>query len=147
MTSPLKASARDHRIPEDVPPVPLREALPGRGGAERVWSAFGNSVSGLVHGARTGAAIKRELALVMVPASFLVAESVWIRVALFASLALMLAVDFLNTAIERLCNHVAPERHEAIRVTKDLSAAVFFSLLLAGIVWLVAILERLDLIG
>ena len=60
----------------------------------------------------------------------------------------MLTVEFLNTAIERLCNHVTPERHEAIRVTKDLaSAGVFFALLLAGLVWLVALLDRTGWVG
>ncbi len=48
----------------------------------------------------------------------------------------MLSIEFLNTAIERLCNHIQPEKHEAIRITKDLaSAGVFFSLLLAALIW------------
>jgi diacylglycerol kinase (ATP) len=60
----------------------------------------------------------------------------------------VLAVEFLNTAVERLCNHVTPEHHEAIRVTKDLaSAAVFFALVLAGLVWVTALLDRLDVVG
>jgi diacylglycerol kinase (ATP) len=54
-----------------------------------------------------------------------------------------LTVEFLNTAVEHLCNHVRPEMHDAIRVAKDLaSTAVFFALYLAGLVWLVALLER-----
>jgi diacylglycerol kinase (ATP) len=64
-------------------------------------------------------------------------------VALIGSLLFLLAVEFLNTAIERLCNHVQPELHTAIRVTKDLgSAAVFFAILLAGLIWVAALLAR-----
>jgi diacylglycerol kinase (ATP) len=38
---------------------------------------------------------------------------------------------------------VQPELHAAIRVTKDLgSAAVFFAILLAGLVWIAALLAR-----
>ena len=56
----------------------------------------------------------------------------------------MLIVEFLNTAVERLCNHVTPERHEAIRVTEDLASngGVLRARRLAGLVWIVAILDR-----
>jgi diacylglycerol kinase (ATP) len=104
----------------------------------------------LREGLSTEAAVKQEIALaaIFLPLSFLVASSLWIWVALVASLFFVLAVEFLNTAIERLCNHVTPELHEAIRVTKDLaSTGVFFALLLAGLIWLAAILERLGVIG
>jgi len=64
-------------------------------------------------------------------------------VALIASLLFVLSVEFMNTAIERLCNHIQPGKHEAIRITKDLaSAAMFFALTLAGIVWLAALWAR-----
>ncbi len=88
------------------------------------------------------------IAVVALPLSFVVATTVWIWLALAASVLLVLTVEFMNTAVERLCNHVTPERHEAIRVTKDLaSTAVFFALMLAGLVWGVALLTRFGLIG
>ena len=86
--------------------------------------------------------------MILLPISFFVAGNVWVWLALVASVLFVLVVEFLNTAVERLCNHVTPERHEAIRVTKDLaSTAVFFALGLAGLVWLVALLDRVGLIG
>jgi diacylglycerol kinase (ATP) len=127
-----------------------RFALPGRGGLARIAGSALNSLRGLGEGLRTEAAVKQEvaLALLALPLSFLVATNVWIWLALVASVLFVLAIEFLNTAVERLCNHVTPERHEAIRVTKDLaSTAVFFALLLAGLVWIVALLDRIDLIG
>lgn len=67
--------------------------------------------------------------------------------ALVASLCLVLAVEFLNTAIERRCNHLHPNKHDAIKATKDLaSAGVFFALLLAGLVWGAAVLKFTGLI-
>jgi diacylglycerol kinase (ATP) len=84
----------------------------------------------------------------MLPASLFVATGVWVWLALVSSVLFVLVIEFLNTALERLCNHVTPERHEAIRVTKDLaSAAVFFALCLTGLIWLVAILHRLGMVG
>jgi len=124
--------------------------LPGRGGFTRIASAALNSARGFREGLLTEAAIKQEVALaaIMLPASFLVATNLWIWLALVASILFVLVVEFLNTAVERLCNHVTPELHESIRVTKDLaSAAVFFALSLAGLVWIVALLDRFDIVG
>jgi diacylglycerol kinase (ATP) len=125
-------------------------ALPGRGGLARIARSAANSMRGLRDGLVTEAAVKQEVAIAAVatPLSFIVAKDVWIWLALMTSVLFVLAVEFLNTAIERLCNHVTPERHEAIRVTKDLaSTAVFFALLLAGLVWTVAILNRFGFVG
>ena len=125
-------------------------ALPGYGGLVRIASAARNSLRGLRDGWATEAAVRQEVAVVALGtvASFFVATSVWVWAALMASLLFVLTVEFLNTALERLCNHVTPERHEAIRITKDLaSAAVFFALVLAGLVWGVAVLERIGLLG
>lgn len=119
--------------------------MPGRGGIARIIAAFRNTVGGLREGLSTEAAIKQEFAIacVAVPLSFFIAEDVWTWVALIASLLFVLAIEFLNTAIERLCNHIQPDQHDAIRITKDLgSAAVFFALALAGLVWVVAAIDR-----
>jgi diacylglycerol kinase (ATP) len=127
-----------------------RYALPGRGGLMRIATSAVHSFRGLRDGLQTEAAVKQEVALAVlaVPLSFLVATDAWVWLALIASVLFVLAIEFLNTAIERLCNHVTPEQHEAIRVTKDLaSTGVFFAICLAGLVWLVAVLHRLNLIG
>jgi len=119
--------------------------MPGRGGIARIVAAFRNTVGGLREGLSTEAAIKQEFAIacVAVPLSFFVAEDLWTWVALIASLLFVLAIEYLNTAIERLCNHIQPDQHDAIRITKDLgSAAVFFALALAGLVWAVAAIDR-----
>jgi diacylglycerol kinase (ATP) len=120
-------------------------ALPGRGGLARIVSAFWNSLRGLQEGLSTESAIKQEVAIacLLLLVSFFIAKDLRTWVALVGSLLFVLSIEFLNTAIERLCNHIQPDRHEAIRITKDLaSAGVFFSLALAGIVWIAAIWSR-----
>jgi diacylglycerol kinase (ATP) len=120
-------------------------ALPGRGGLARIRDAFWNTVGGLREGLKTEAAIKQEAAigLIAIPLSFVIATSLWIWVALIGSLLLLLATEFLNTAIERLCNHIEPEKHDAIRVTKDLaSAGVFFAIALVALIWIAALLAK-----
>jgi diacylglycerol kinase (ATP) len=124
-----------------------RSALPGRGGLARIAAAFWNSLRGLQEGLATESAIKQEVAIacLLLPLSFFVARDIWTWVALVASLLFVLSIEFLNTAIERLCNHIQPEKHEAIRITKDLaSAGVFFSLVLAALIWGAALWMRFD---
>ena len=83
------------------------------------------------------------IACLLLPLSFFIARDVWTWVALVASLLFVLSIEFLNTAIERLCNHIQPDRHEAIRITKDLaSAGVFFALALGALVWIAALWAR-----
>ena len=53
---------------------------------------------------------------------------------------LLLIVELLNTAIEKLCDHLSPALSKQIKVVKDLgSAAVFVALVLAAAVWLLAV--------
>jgi diacylglycerol kinase (ATP) len=122
-----------------------QSALPGKGGLARIGRAFLNTVGGFREGLATEAAIKQEafLVLIALPVSFFLATDLWIWAALMGSLILLLAAEFLNTAIERLCNHLHPEKHEAIKVTKDLaSAGVFCVIALTALIWLVAVIDR-----
>lgn len=135
------------RTKESAEYTHLREqaALPGKGGLSRIGRAFWNTMGGFREGLKTEAAIKQEAALLVIalPVSFFIATNVWTWVALIGSLILLLAGEFLNTAIERLCNHLHPERHVAIKVTKDLaSAGVFCVIALTALVWIAAVLAR-----
>jgi len=147
----MEARSRRPKRPadEDTDSAATRQGPPsvnsGRGGISRIWAAFWNSLGGLQEGLSTESAIKQEVALacLLIPLSFFVARDLWTWVALVGSLLFVLSVEFLNTAIERLCNHIQPGRHEAIRITKDLaSAGVFFSLVLCGLVWIAALWAR-----
>jgi diacylglycerol kinase (ATP) len=115
----------------------------------RLLKATLNSWNGMRVAARSEEAFRQELvALVLaVPAAFIVATDTWRRIALIGVILLLMIVELLNTAIEKLSDHVTPHHHDAIGRVKDMaSAAVGLSLLLAGIVWLVALAERIGLI-
>lgn len=47
-------------------------------------------------------------------------------IAVIVCLASVIAMELLNTAIEELCNHLHPDRHERIKFVKDISAAAVF---------------------
>lgn len=82
-----------------------------------------------------------------VPAAFLIAQEPWKRFALIGSLILLLVVELLNTAIEKLADRVSRENDLQIGEVKDMgSAAVGLGILLAAVVWLLAFAEWLELI-
>lgn len=111
----------------------------------RIFRAFFHSAAGWSHALRQEAAVRQEVVLLAIalPAAFWLTGDPWKRLALIGVILVILAVEFLNTAIEALANHVRPEIHPDIKIVKDLgSAAVFMTLALAGLVWLVAIFER-----
>jgi diacylglycerol kinase (ATP) len=115
----------------------------------RILKATRNSWNGLIACARSEEAFRQELAAlaIAVPLAFIVATDAWRRVALIGVVVLLMIVELLNTAIEKLSDHVTPHHHDAIGRIKDMaSAAVGLSLLLAGVVWLVALAERFGLL-
>ena len=115
----------------------------------RLLQAARNTWNGLIAAARSEQAFRQELALlvVAVPLAFVVAADAWRRLALIGVMLVVLVVELLNTALEKLSDHVTPDSHPGIGKIKDMaSAAVGVSLLLAGLVWLVALAERLALI-
>jgi diacylglycerol kinase (ATP) len=115
----------------------------------RLFSATKNSLRGIVDGIRTEAAVREEaIAFALaVPIGIFVAPSLAWYVAMIAALLVLLAIEFLNTAIEKLSDHVTPEQHRDIGRIKDFgSSAVFCALALAGLVWLAAIALRFGLV-
>lgn len=112
---------------------------------KRLYNATLNSLRGLGYALRYEAAVRDEaiLFVVGVPLGLLVAPSVGWYAAMIGSLLILLAVELLNTAIEKLADYVTRERHAEIRRIKDFgSAAVFFALCLAGLTWLAALAQR-----
>jgi len=116
---------------------------------DRWLRATVNSWNGLIAATRSEQAFRQELAALVlaVPLAFVITPDIWKRVALIAVVLLLVVVELLNTAIEKLADHVAPGLHPRIGRIKDMgSAAVGGALLLAAAIWLVAIGERLALL-
>jgi len=112
---------------------------------KRFWLATLSSIDGLIFAFRSEAAFRQELcALVLaIPASFVISESWWMRAVLIASVLFVLLIEVLNTAFEKLSDHVTPEHSLAIKAVKDLgSAAVMLAIGIAGLLWLAAIATR-----
>ena len=115
------------------------------GFVERIRLATLNSLHGLKFTFANEQAFRQEIYLltVAVPIGILIAPSFAWYVAMIGVLLLVLAIELLNTGLEKLCDHVMVDRHPQIGIVKDCgSAGVMFSLMLAGVVWLAALFVR-----
>ena len=111
----------------------------------RIYQAFLNSCAGFAFGLRTERAIRQEAALLLVgiPAAFIIGINEMERITLILSLVAILCIEFLNTCIEKLCDHVTPERHEHIRAIKDMGSSACFCAQFSGaVIWLFFIFAR-----
>lgn len=115
---------------------------------KRLLSATINSLHGLADGFRTEPALREEMILLAVAAvlGIVAAPGLGWYAAMVGSVLALLAVEFLNTAVEKLADHVTREHNEDIRRIKDFgSSAVFCALCFVGLVWLAALAVRFGL--
>ena len=108
-------------------------------GIMRTLFAFKHSGKGFQFLLKNEAAFQQELvlAVLLVPLSFLIKQTLTELLLLLMVLALVLIVEILNTAIETVVDRIGLEHHELSGLAKDLgSAAVLLSLLFAAGVWL-----------
>jgi diacylglycerol kinase (ATP) len=115
----------------------------------RLWRAAINSRNGLIFAARSEQAIRQELVALMfaIPLAWLVGITVMRRIELFGAVVLVLVVELLNTAIEKLSDRLTMDRDLQIGRVKDMgSAAVGIMLMMSALFWLFAIAERMGAI-
>ena len=116
----------------------------------RFWRATLNTRNGLAFAIRSEQAFREELigALALaLPLAWLVGATTMRRVELIAAVVLVLVVELLNTAIEKLADRLTTDHDPQIGRVKDMgSAAVGVALVMAGLFWLFAIAERIGVI-
>lgn len=116
---------------------------------DHLLRATRNTWKGLLACGRTELAFRQELVVfaVALPLACIIATSFWRWAALIGVLLLVLVVELLNTAIEKLADHVTRQADPAIGRVKDMgSAAVGLSIVIAALVWLTALAERSGLL-
>ena len=112
----------------------------------RLWKATVNSRNGLAFALRSEQAVREEVgALILaIPLAWLIGATVMRKVELFGAVVLVLVVELLNTAIEKLADRLTTDHDLQIGRVKDMgSAAVGVTLLMSGLFWIVAIAERM----
>ena len=109
-----------------------------KSGIKRVFSAFFYSIDGFRAAWRYEHAFRQEL-MIAIPGVILASllpVSRLEKLALIASLILVLIVELLNSAIEAVVDRVSLDQHSLSKNAKDLgSAAVMLSFALALVTW------------
>jgi diacylglycerol kinase (ATP) len=121
-----------------MPDEPAFSAFKSRGGWRRIAGALRYSLAGLRSAWKHEQAFRQEVT-VIVPAAvaaLLLPVSALERLLLLASMALVLIVELLNSAIEAVVDRVSLEPHPLSKNAKDFgSAAVMLALLLSAGCW------------
>lgn len=115
----------------------------------RAWRATVNSWNGLAFAIRSEQAIREELAalILSVPLAWLIGTTPSRRIEMVAVILLLLVVELLNTAIEKLADRLTTDHDPQIGRVKDMgSAAVGVTLIVAAMVWLLALAECVGLL-
>jgi diacylglycerol kinase (ATP) len=114
-------------------------------GVTHFIKAFHWSLAGFRAAWQNETAFRQEVVgmLFFVPLGFWLGESAIEQALLVASMLLILVVELINSAIEAVVDRVGLEHHPLSGRAKDLgSAAVFVTLAITGVIWLVFILEK-----
>jgi len=115
----------------------------------RFWKATINTRNGLAFAFRSEQAFREEIVALALslPLAWLIGVTTMRRVELVAAVVLVLVVELLNTAIEKLADRLTREQDPQIGQVKDMgSAAVGVALVMAGLFWLFAIAERMGVV-
>jgi diacylglycerol kinase (ATP) len=115
----------------------------------RFWKATINTRNGLLFAIRSEQAVREEIvALVLsLPLAWLIGTSPMRRIELVATVVLVLVVELLNTAIEKLADRLTTDHDPQIGRVKDMgSAAVGVAIVMGGLFWLFTIAERMGAI-
>jgi diacylglycerol kinase (ATP) len=111
---------------------------------KRWWAAIANSWNGLSACARSEAAFREEIVLLVIaiPGAMVLASDPWKRALLLSPIVLLLVVELLNTAIEKLCDRITGEFDPAIGRIKDMgSAAIGVTLIATAAMWVFAVVD------
>ena len=110
----------------------------------RIYKAFFFSLAAIRFGWKNEPALRQEMVLFLLatPFAFYIADGPWKVLLLLATLLLLLAVEFLNTAVEKVADRVTQEHNPLIGIAKDCgSAAVLVVIVIVIATWSLAVWE------
>ena len=122
----------------------MKSPYKGKTGIKRLVNAFGYSIAGTLAAFKHEDAFRQEviLAAILTPVAIFYGETAIDQALMISSLLLIIIVELLNSSIEATVDRISVKHHKLAKRAKDIgSAAVFFSLLNATVIWFLILVK------
>ena len=122
----------------------MKSPYKGKTGLRRLINAFGYSVAGTLAAFKHEDAFRQEvvLAVVLTPVALYFGETAIHQALMISSLLFIIVVELLNSSIEATVDRISVKHHKLAKRAKDIgSAAVFFSLINAAVIWFLLLVK------
>ena len=122
----------------------MKSPYKGKTGIKRLVNAFGYSIAGTMAAFKHEDAFRQEviLAAILTPIAIYYGETAIDQALLISSLLLIIIVELLNSSIEATVDRISVKHHKLAKRAKDIgSAAVFFSLINATVIWFLILVK------
>ena len=122
----------------------MKSPYKGKTGIKRLANAFKYSVAGTLAAFKHEDAFRQEviLSIVLIPLAIYLGETTTEQALMITSVILIIIVELLNSSVEATVDRISVKRHKLAKRAKDLgSAAVFFSLVNASVIWFLILVK------
>ena len=122
----------------------MKNPYKGKTGLRRRVNAFGYSIAGTLAAFKHEDAFRQEvvLAVVLTPVALYFGETAIHQALMISSLLFIIVVELLNSSIEATVDRISVKHHKLAKRAKDIgSAAVFFSLINAAVIWFLLLVK------
>ena len=122
----------------------MKSPYKGKTGLRRLMNAFSYSIAGTLAAFKHEDAFRQEVILtaVLTPVAIYYGETTIDQALMISSLLLIIIVELLNSSIEATVDRISVKHHKLAKRAKDIgSAAVFFSLINAAVIWFLILVK------
>ena len=122
----------------------MKSPYKGKTGIKRLANAFKYSVAGTLAAFKHEDAFRQEviLSIVLIPLAIYLGETTTDQALMISSVLLIIIVELLNSSVEATVDRISVKRHKLATRAKDIgSAAVFFSLVNASVIWFLILVK------
>ena len=122
----------------------MKSPYKGKTGIKRLANAFKYSVAGTLAAFKHEDAFRQEVILstILIPLAIYLGQTVIEQALMITSILLIIIVELLNSSVEATVDRISVKRHKLSKRAKDIgSAAVFFSLVNAAVVWFLILVK------
>ena len=122
----------------------MKSPYKGKTGVKRLVNAFGYSIAGTLAAFKHEDAFRQEVILtaILTPIAIYYGETAIDQALMISSLFLIIIVELLNSSIEATVDRISVKHHKLAKRAKDIgSAAVFFSLINAAVIWFLILVK------